>query len=373
MISAMYPSKLLKCWIFVCFIMTTAFAGLMAQNINHHVNDEETLFSIAQQYEVTVQQLKKWNNLSGNKLSIGQTLIIEKQNEESAAFHTVKSDDTLFSISQQYGVSISDIRSWNDLQNSNLRVGEELVIQPQNNNSTEKGITASKSSSRSKEFYTVKSGDTLFRIAQMHNMTVTDIKQINNLASNNIRVGQQLKIETVGTTTVIDRYDFDPVRPDAYIRYELKQGMSLTDLLAMFEMNKTEFNRLNPDNKANYYQEGELVNIQVPPTESNEQTFKSGDGMRLLGTAEASKYNASQKGTTTTNGELYNPRALTAAHSSMAIGSLIFVKNTDNQRGVLVRINDRTAYDGLRLSKAAWKTLGLSGPSGRVTLFRKDE
>ncbi len=373
MISAMHISKLLKCGIVILLILTATSAELIAQNINHQVNDEETLFSIAQQYEVTVQQLKKWNKMAGSELSIGQTLTIKKQSDESSLMHTVKTDDTLFSISQQYGVSIADIRNWNDLPNSTLNVGEKLVIE-QNNNATGKKISATaKSSSEFEEFYTVKSGDTLFRIAQMHNMAVKDIKQINNLASDNIRVGQHLQIESVETAADIGRYDFDPVATDDYIRYELKQAMSLTELLAMFEMNKAAFHRLNPDNRANYFQKGQLVNIQLPPTESNEQSFKNDNGMHILGTTEASKYNASLKGTTTTNGELYNPNTLTAAHSSMAMESLIFVRNSNNQRGVFVRINDRTSDNGLKLSKAAWKALGLSGRTGRVTLFRKDE
>lgn len=374
----MHLSKFMKYWMLASFIIAGTSVSLNAQETSHQVKDEETLFSIAQQYQVTVQQLKKWNNLSGNTLSIGQTLIIKKPKSRSSSnTHIVKDEETLFSISQQHDVSIADIRRWNDMQNSTLHIGTRLIIRPPSRpaiNSTPAADVKIVSTTDSDGYYTVKSGDTLFRIAQMYNTEEENIRRLNNLSSNNIRVGQKLKIRSIATTDVgAGSNEMSSTKSGAFIRYELKQRMSVTDLLDLFEMSKREFNKLNPDLEAAYFQKGQLVNVLVPAAKNDIQTYDSDNGIHILGTAAASKYRAALKGTTTTNGELYNPMALTAAHSDMAIGSLLFVKNANNQRGVLVRINDRTTDEGLRLSEAAWKALGLAGNSARVTIYRKDK
>ncbi|HET8864440.1 MAG TPA: septal ring lytic transglycosylase RlpA family protein, partial [Gracilimonas sp.] len=59
------------------------------------------------------------------------------------------------------------------------------------------------------------------------------------------------------------------------------------------------------------------------------------------------------------NGELYDPEALTAAHSNIALGSIIFIENVETGNGVYVRINDRITGSGLKLSQRAFSILQL--------------
>jgi LysM repeat protein len=126
-----------------------------------------------------------YNNLTSSVLSIGQTLKIPSQNveeeQETVEYitYTVKKGDSLYSIARTYGVSVNDIMSLNNLNSSLLSIGQTLKIPV----AEETTIT-----------YTVKSGDTLYEIAQSYNTTVNSIKQKNNLTSNTLRIGQTLVI-----------------------------------------------------------------------------------------------------------------------------------------------------------------------------------
>ncbi|MGK9044663.1 LysM peptidoglycan-binding domain-containing protein [Mammaliicoccus vitulinus] len=100
-----------------------------------------------------------------------------------AATHTVKSGDTLFSISQQYGTSVSAIKSENALK-SNLILPNQVIK-----------VNEAKAASASTTEYTVVSGDTLGKIASKYDVTVSQLKAWNNLSSDLIIVGQKLSLQ----------------------------------------------------------------------------------------------------------------------------------------------------------------------------------
>lgn len=351
---------------------------IQAQSIKHKVQDEETLFSIAQEYAVTVKQLKNWNNLSGNTISIGQVLIIKqnsKQQPNESGHYTVKPNDTLFSIAKKFGISVDELQRWNNLNGAAISVGQVLMVQPEVINQPEppEGRVENiepvvQIAETADGFYTVKSGDTLFRIAQLFGMEVEKLKALNRLSTNNIHVGQELKVE--GRSSISRK---TTAAPGAVISYKLKRGMGLKEFLGIFEMTKKQFKKLNPDMKATYINKGQIVKIVVPKTGNNTISPAGSAKLTMLGTTLATKYSSTKMGTVTTNGELYNPRALTAAHASMAIGSVIFVQNTSNNRGVIIRINDRISENGLKLSTAAWQALGITGGTTEVTMYRINE
>ncbi|MCS6974896.1 MAG: LysM peptidoglycan-binding domain-containing protein [Cyclobacteriaceae bacterium] len=120
-------------------------------DIIHKVSEKETLFSISRQYQVTVDEIKQWNNLTDNTLAVGQELIIRKsvqpsdtrpvtpQPMEVRTVHTVAAGETLFSISRRYGVTVEQIKQWNNLTGQDLKAGQKLfVAQPvyEQNNAT---------------------------------------------------------------------------------------------------------------------------------------------------------------------------------------------------------------------------------------------
>jgi LysM repeat protein len=112
--------------------------------IVHKVAPKETLFSISRAYGVSLDEIKKWNNLTDNALSIGQDLVIKKKNtvlvsnntsstqqtpaRSAAGSHTVAEKETLYSIARQYGITVDQLKSWNKLEASELKIGQSLIV-----------------------------------------------------------------------------------------------------------------------------------------------------------------------------------------------------------------------------------------------------
>ena len=139
------------------------------------VKKGDSLWSISRTYGITVDELKKLNNLTSNLLSIGQILRIPSNNiTTSNNTYTVTKGDSLWSISRKFNTTVDKLKSLNNLTNNILSIGQVLKI-PSNN-------------------YVVVKGDSLWSISKKFNTTVDDIKRINNLNSNILSIGQNLVI-----------------------------------------------------------------------------------------------------------------------------------------------------------------------------------
>lgn len=150
-------------------------------NDNYYVvNSGDTLWSIARKYNLSVNELKALNNLSSNALSVGQRLIVGK---ESSNDYVVSAGDTLWAIARKFNVSVDDIKALNNLSSNNLSIGMTLKIPLYSNKQNEET-----------NVYVVKSGDSLWSIARMFNSTVDEIKSLNGLKSNVLRIGQRLVV-----------------------------------------------------------------------------------------------------------------------------------------------------------------------------------
>ncbi|WP_304516936.1 LysM peptidoglycan-binding domain-containing protein [Cecembia rubra] len=108
--------------------------------------------------------------------------------------HTVAAGETLFRISQNYGVSVDDLKRWNNLSDNNIKVGQQIIIQPSGTSTPSNVSTPSRPTSSGTIIHTVSPGETLFRLSQNYGVTVDDIKKWNNLPDNNIQVGQKITI-----------------------------------------------------------------------------------------------------------------------------------------------------------------------------------
>ncbi len=154
---------------------------LKQENIEYYVQSGDSLWSIARKFNTTVDEIKKLNNLTTNLLNINQRLLIPKEtdnniSEEQKYYeYTVISGDTLYSIARKYNTTVNELLSYNNLSSTALSLGQKIKIPI--------------------EFvYTVKKGDTLYSIAQNYNTTVDNIKKKNNLTSNSLSIGQLLLI-----------------------------------------------------------------------------------------------------------------------------------------------------------------------------------
>ena len=144
------------------------------------VQNGDSLWSIANKFNMTVSELKNLNNLTNNLLSIGQVLKIKDSSNNGKTTYTVQKGDSLWVIANKYGITTEELKSYNNLTSNLLSIGQVLKI-PLGKTSTE-------------NIYTVKKGDSLWTIANRYNTTVEKIKVLNNLTSNLLSIGQQLKI-----------------------------------------------------------------------------------------------------------------------------------------------------------------------------------
>ena len=142
------------------------------------------MYSIANKYDTTVDEIKKLNNLTSNTLNIGQVLKIPSEITEEGEYITYKvvSGDSLYSIAKKYNTTVDEIKALNNLSSNLLSIGQVLKI-PSESLKEEEYLT-----------YKVVSGDSLYSIAKKYNTTVDEIKALNNLTSNLLSIGQVLKI-----------------------------------------------------------------------------------------------------------------------------------------------------------------------------------
>lgn len=343
----------------------------------HTIQKGETLFSIAQKYGVSVAQLKSWNRVDADDLSVGQSIVIRpgatdtSRAPEGMQTHTVEAGETLFSISKQYHVTIAELKSWNNLSSNNLRVGETLKVYPSASPDTPDQSITVDTETQQNAYYTVKNNDSLYKIARAHNMTVNELKRLNNLSSNTIRVGQELTVRADARPPSVSSASTSSPQGQ-FISYRVESGnATIADVAAKFQMDAEEVKALNPDIQADQLRRGQQLTVLTPASKSfNNPYVKNSTSMSSLGSVSVSHYAADAKATPTTNGELYNPEALTGAHASIALGSVIFVKNPEYAHGVFVRINDRISGNGLKLSTAAWKALHFTGPDASATIYQ---
>ena len=147
------------------------------------VKKGDSLYSIANKYNTTIDELKRINNLTSNILSIGQVLklpsdkVSDIEKEENTISYTVQKGDSLYSIARKYDTTIDRIKKLNNLTTNLLSIGQVLLIPTDTNLETT---------------YTVKKGDSLYSIAKKYNTTVDRLKQLNNLSSNLLSIGQIL-------------------------------------------------------------------------------------------------------------------------------------------------------------------------------------
>lgn len=151
----------------------------------------DSLWSIAKKFNTTVDKLKTLNNLSSNLLSIGQKLLISKtESIPSGDYYVVQAGDTLYSIAKNNNLSVDQLKTLNNLTSNALSIGQKLKLKE----STENTSTLNT--------YTVKSGDTLYSIAKNYNTTVSNLKTLNNLTTNVLSIGQVLKVPTASELNI---------------------------------------------------------------------------------------------------------------------------------------------------------------------------
>lgn len=156
----------------------------------YKVQSGDTLYSISKKLDTTVTELKKLNNLSSNMLSVGQVLKIPAKTVDigETDIYQVQAGDTLYSIARKYNISVNELKNLNNLIDNTLSIGQILEVPS--------GLSPYNS-------YIVDKGDTLYSIAKKFDTSVNKLKELNNLSSNMLSIGQKLLIPIGEETTYV--------------------------------------------------------------------------------------------------------------------------------------------------------------------------
>lgn len=352
-----------------------------ASDRTHTVQAGETLFSISRTYDLTVSELRDWNNLNSDNLQPGQTLRISPPAGQNRTLHVVEAGESLFGISRMYNVTIAEIQQWNSLQGTDIEIGSRLVIYENSQNERSESVpTISEveqmdDSERSSlvqriqegvsqnDTYVVRSGDNLTQIARRFDMTINEIKSLNNLQSDMLRVGQRLTVKKNQVPPSVAKGAENSTPQGRFATYRLQSGENKSSVLEKYRMSGSELSALNPGLNIESLLGGQQITVLLPPTRNFDNPYRKGANLEDLGTVPAFVYSEDNRAKPTTSGELYNPVELTAAHSNIVLGSIIYVENPANKNGVFVKINDRMTADGLKLSHKAYEMLNFSSIS----------
>ena len=289
--------------------------------------------------------------------------------------HTVRQGETLYSISKALDVTVSELQQWNNLEGNTISLGQELIYYKETGQAEEPEPVEENAPSlvnittpAENVFYTVKSGDNLYGIARNHGMTLQELKELNNLSDDVIRVGQRLSVFKTEASVApsVSEFSEESAPQGTFAVYTVESGETMTTILAKFQMTEIELQELNPEINISALNRNQQITVLLPPSRSYTNPYLDKANLQDLGSVSVSLYGDNELGNTTTNGELYNPEELTAAHSNIALGSIIFIENPDTKAGIYVRINDRITTSGLKLSARAYRILGFKN-SGNAT------
>ncbi len=169
--------------------------------ILHQVEEKETLYSLSRRYGVSIKDIVGTNPSAEFGLSIGEVLkipsVVEKvPAEDGRIIHVVKPQETLYSISREYGVPSEEIKKWNKISTNILDIGQELIIYPSKTQSSQTPVEASAGALPVKDdhhkYHVVQAGETLYSIARTFEVPLEELRTWNDLSVNDISIGQQL-------------------------------------------------------------------------------------------------------------------------------------------------------------------------------------
>ncbi|MGD6843452.1 LysM peptidoglycan-binding domain-containing protein [Bacillus infantis] len=174
-------------------IMLTPFQDTAsAHEQTHKVASGDTLWNISRQYQIAVSELQSWNKLSSSVIYQGQELSViaphshNSGSSSTSSVHIVQPGDTLWGISLKYNVSAAALKEWNGLSGDTIYKGQSLSIKAAAQTAGSSAPVQSASS------YTVQKGDSLWAIASRNGTSVLQLKALNNLSGDQIYAGQTL-------------------------------------------------------------------------------------------------------------------------------------------------------------------------------------
>lgn len=296
----------------------------------HKVDQGETLYSISKRYGVTVDQVLEHNSTADAGLEIGQILKVPyvpraPRKQSNGNTHIVAEKETLFSISRQYGITVDELKQWNNLTDNALALGQELVIKKKNT----LAVSPPLEMKSSRTVHTVTAKETMFSITRQYGITVDQLRQWNNLTTDELKIGQTLYVaqpvynqtQTTITTPAV-------VTQTAPVQIQTPPPVVVTPIEAVPTIKISEGVR------------------------GSDEIIESGLAELIEGTEGNRKY--------------------LALHRTAPVGTILRIKNEMNSREVFVRVMGKLPDTGLtdklviKISKSAYDRLGAIDSRFRV-------
>ncbi len=313
----------------LCLLSLMAFSSpidsLRLETINgkqfiiHQVDPKETLYAISRKYGVPVASLIESNPKADAGLSVGQELKIpyfpKEKTEKGNGLHKVVAHETLFSISRMYKVTIDDLKTWNNLKDNSLDLGQELIVK-------KKEVVVAKAPYKVptmkslRGVHTITAKETLFSISKMYGATVQQLISWNNLTTNELKPGQTI-------------YVLPP--------------MSIPE-------------KPQPNN---------APTEKVSPSKITNQEIKISEG--VIGTEEIH-----EKGKAGLMEGTEGNRKYLALHKTVKMGTILKVRSDETNREIFVRVIGSPASDDgsiIKISRSAYDKLGAPDPKFDIELI----
>ena len=171
----------------------------------YRVEPKETLYAISNKYNVSVDELVKYNPETEAGLKVGAILKIPYLLNAPAEqkYHIVTKSETLYSIGREYNVTVDELKAWNNLTTDAISLGDRLLVAAPAGAAVATGSTNANTAAvaepgsnpldyAGKVIHTVQSKETLYSISRLFDTTEEQIKAWNNLSTNNLAIGQKL-------------------------------------------------------------------------------------------------------------------------------------------------------------------------------------
>lgn len=195
-------------------------------------------------YEDPKKNIETMFPVNENTLSYFDTL--EEKKSELSFFHTVQSGETLYSIAKKYNVKVDALQFLNAMKNNNIEIGQKLIVNP-NLPSAD-----TKEPQPMPGYHIVRHGETLFSISKIYNISITDLKAINTLTNNDIKIDQRLVIVLVKNE--------ESRKENESVFYVVEKGETLFSICKKFNISIIELKRLNK--QISQLKEGDKLRIR---------------------------------------------------------------------------------------------------------------
>lgn len=213
-----------------------------ATGAKYTVKSGDSVWKIANDHGISMNQLIEWNNIKNNFVYPGQQLVVSKGSSSASgstsnassntantgSTYTVKAGESVWSVSNKFGISMNQLIQWNNIKNNFIYPGQKLIVKGGSSSSNASTSTANNKNTASSNTssaatgqatYTVKAGESVWGVANKHHITMEQLIEWNNIKNNFIYPGQEVIVKK-GTA------DPSPAKSDEKT-YTVKAGESV--------------------------------------------------------------------------------------------------------------------------------------------------